>query len=232
MKKFRFFITTLLLMVMMHSKLLTISAHSNITYDCGDHVFIIDPGTEQAPTDLFVNFKDVMPGQTLTQEIWIRNDEKNTMDSVVYLRSLGAKEGSEEFLSQLKLTVSYMDDSEFFNAQASEPAQLSDWVRLERLQPGAYVKMFLTLEVPITLDNKFQDAIGILQWEFRSEEIPSPDEPEETITLPQTGGVSAPSTGDNTNIALYVGLALLSLGCIPALFGLHFSRGEKKNGTR
>ncbi len=230
MKKFKLFITAFLLITMMSGTVLISSAHSNITYDCGNHIFIIEPGTEHAPIDLFPNFKDVMPGQTLTQEIWIKNEEESTMDSVVYIRSLGAKEGSEEFLSQLKLTVSYMGDSGFFDAQASETAQLTDWVLLERLQPGAYVKLFLTLEVPITLDNKFQNAIGTLQWEFRSEEIPSPDESEETITPPQTGVVTAPTTGDGSNIVLYIGLVLICLGGLLALLYPHFPKGEKKNG--
>lgn len=203
--------------------------YSTVTYDCNAHVFILEPGSDKAPTDLFTNFKDVIPGQALTQEIVIRNDEKSDMISKVYLRSLGANEQSKEFLSQLKLQASVADGGtakkELSIGTADEPQKLSDWVCLGELEPGSSVNLLLTLEVPITLDNKFQEAVGTLKWEFRSEELPIPEdeETEEPAPAEPVQTSPPPSTGDTANAVLY--LLMLWLSAV-AFLGLRRACGS------
>ena len=60
----------------------------------------------------------------------------------------------------------------------------------------------MTVDVPLTLDNKFQDAVGYLTWEFKVEELPvEKDDP-------------APDTGDHSHIYLattVMGISLLGV---------------------
>lgn len=158
------------------------------------------PGTDYSPTDLFPELKDVMPGDTLRQGILLKNDASNRCKIMIYLRALGAHPDSEAFLSQLKLTVTQEDDTVLFDAPADQTAQLTDWVYLGTLYSGGECELSVNLEVPVTLDNRFQDFVGYLDWEFAVEE-----------RLVEPGDPEPPKTGDDTPIGLWMGLMAGSL---------------------
>ena len=163
------------------------AAEGKVIYDGNAKQVIFEPGTDYSPTDLFPNFKDVMPGDTLTQKITVRNDASNKVKVKIYMRALGAHGNSVEFLSQLRLlvTADYGDEMAYmFDAAATETAQLTDWVCLGTLYSGGQVDLNVTLDVPVELDNSFQNLVGYLDWEFMIEEFPiEPTDP----TPPQTG---------------------------------------------
>ena len=175
----------------------------NVTYsgDAGDVIFA--PGSEHSPTDLFPNFKDVMPGDCITQEIAVKNDASNRVKVKIYLRALGAHEESKEFLSKLRLWVEKSDENTMaymFDATADQTAQLSDWVCLGTLYSGGEVNLKVVLDVPVELDNAYQQQIGYLDWEFMVEEHEAePTDPE------------PPKTGDDAKPLLWIGLMIVSL---------------------
>ena len=177
-----------------------LAAEGKVTYQGDAKKFFFQPGTEYSLTDLFPNFKDVMPGDSLTQHITVRNHTSNRCKVKIYMRSLGAHEDSEEFLSQLHLTVTKVTDTVMFDAAADETAQLTDWIYLGTLYSGGECELLVTLDVPVTLDNRFKNEIGYLDWEFAVEEVPvEPTDPE------------PPKTGDESNIWLWVCLLAGSL---------------------
>lgn len=194
-----------------------LAAEGNVTY-CGDAgKFIFAPGSEYSPTDLFPNFKEVMPGDSITQSITVKNDASNNVKVRIYVRSLGAHAESTAFLSELHLRVEKSEENTMaymFDAAAHEPAQLTDWVCLGTLYSGGMVNLNVILDVPAELDNTYQHRIGYLDWEFMIEECPiEPGDPE------------PPKTGDDFPIWHWVGLMTVSL-CGLMVFALLRKRKE------
>lgn len=195
-----------------------IATEGNITYsdDAGKIVFA--PGSEYSPTDLFPNFKDVMPGDSITQTITLKNDASNQVKVKIYMRAKGAHQDSEEFLSQMNLRVEKSEDNTMaymFDAAANERGQLFEWVCLGTLYSGGEVNLNVILDVPAELDNKFQQEIGFLDWEFMIEELAVED------ADPQP-----PITGDAFAPWLWVGLMLMGLCAFVILFAA-WKQGEE-----
>lgn len=194
-------ISTLMLVLL---SCVSVNAESQVIYDSNANEFIFSPGSDHSPTDLFENFKNVMPGDSLTQSITVKNDEDNEVKVNIYLRALGAKEGSEELLSKLNLKVAKSSNNRMaymFDAAANETDGLSEWVLLGTLYSGGEVNLEVTLDVPIELGNEFQDAAGYLEWEFKVEELPiDPDDPE------------PPKTGEEIKGYLLAAFVVLALG--------------------
>lgn len=201
----------------------TAFAQSKVSYEGTAGEFIFEPGSTYSPTDLFAEFKNVMPGDSLTEKITVKNDASNKVKVKLYLRSLGAEKGSEDFLSQLQLKVSKSGDSEqayMFDAAPSQTAGLSDWVCLGTLYSGGEVDLDVTLEVPEAMGNDYKGAVGYLDWQFKAEELPvEADDPK------------PPKTGDELKPWLYVVLAGTSaLALLPIAFSKR--RTEKKADTK
>ena len=210
--------TLLAAVLVLASMSVTAFAAGTVTYDGDAKKFIFEPGSEYSPTDLFTDFKGVMPGDSITQKVYIKNDVSNNVKIRLYIRSLGAKEGSEDFLSKLNLRVSQNGDSNLFDAPADQSAQLTEWVYLGTFYSGAEIALNVTFDVPIELDNEFQEAAGYLDWQFKVEELPvEPDDPK------------PPYTGDTAQLTLYVTLAVI---CgVGLIYLVIFKRRRKKAKT-
>ena len=213
-------ITLFVVLVLALSSVLPVFAtDGKVTYSGNAGNFVFEPGSDHSLTDLFPNFKSVMPGDTLTQKITVKNDADNKVKVKIYMRSLGAHENSVEFLSQLGLKVAKSEENEMaymFDATANETAQLTDWVCLGTLYSGGEVNLDVTLNVPVELPNEFQNKIGYLDWEFMIEEFPV-----------EEGDPKPPQTGDNSHMGLWFALMISSLAMLIIL--LVWRKKDKEN---
>ena len=210
-------LSLLCIFVLLSSATSVFAADGNVTYSGDAGTFIFAPGSSDSPTDLFPNFKDVMPGDSIAQSITVKNDASNKVKVKIYIRSLGAHADSADFLSKLHLRVEKSEDNTMaymFDAAASETAQLTEWVCLGTLYSGGEVNLNVILDVPVELDNAYQQQIGYLDWEFMIEEYAiEPTDPE------------PPKSGDESPLWLWAGLGGMSLFVILILI---FAEKRKK----
>ncbi len=193
--------------------------NANVTYSGNAGEFVFSPGSDHSLTDLFLNFKGVMPGDSLQQRITVRNDASHNVKVKIYLRSLGADEFSEDFLSQLHLHVTKSAENDMaymFDAAADETAQLTDWVCLGTLYSGGTVNLDVTLDVPVALGNEFQNQSGTIDWMFRVEEFP----------IEATDPKPAP-TGDDT--ALLPAVIVMTVSAAALILLIIFNKRKQRS---
>lgn len=209
----RLFASFLIVTLLILTASTALAADGNVTYSGDAGEFIFAPGSADSPTDLFPNFKDVMPGDSIEQKILVKNDASKGVKVKIYLRALGAHAGSEDFLSKLNLRVEKQTDTIYFEAPADQTAQMTDWVYIGLLYSGGTAELNVILDVPTSLDNEDQNQMGYLDWEFMIEELPVED-------------TDPPATGDNSHVAMYVTVSTLS-GVLVVLFILLIVRRKK-----
>lgn len=220
MKKYKAKIISLVLgCALIISSTATVFGAGNVTYKGQAEKFIFEPGSEYSVTDLFTDFKGVMPGDSITQTVTIRNESAENSRVEIFMRALGStdlknpedgiadvsKAESDDFLKEMNLTVKAQSGKNLFKATANKKDGLSKWVSLGIFEPGAEVDLAVTLNVPITMGNDYQERIGALDWQFK------------VVDPPQTSGDSS-KTGDESNLLVWVIAAIAAaLGAVTVL---------------
>lgn len=193
MKKISIFLALLLALCLLSGSAL---AASKVNFEGKAEKFVFLPGSELSDTDLFENFKGVLPGDTLTQKVTVRNNSGSKVR--IWMRAEPVSEADEAFLSQLSLTVD-CKNKEIFDAAASETAQLTKNTLLGTFKQGGSTELLVTLNVPIELGNEFMGVQGTVPWTFIAEELPDD---------------TTPHTGDWFQLGLWIALAAGLMLCI------------------
>lgn len=186
MKKIITLCLALLLLSMLSCSAL---ANAAVNYKGDAEKFIFIPGSDLSDTDLFENFKGMLPGDTLTQVIEVNNHTPNPVR--IYMRAEPVDPLHKEFLSQLRMKVECKDET-IFEAAPSETAQLTENTLLGTFKKNGSTELTVTLSVPFDMDNRFMSMNGVVPWTFVVEEMPS---------------VETPHTGDWFETGLWVSVA-------------------------
>lgn len=184
-------------------------AAAAVNYEGGAEKFVFIPGSEYSDSDLFENFKDVLPGDTLTQTIRVQNDTDKQVR--IYLRAEPVEDMYEDFLSQLNMVVE-CKDKEIFDAEPSKTAQLTNNTLLGTFKKAGSTELTLTLTVPAEMGNQYMGAIGVVPWTFMVEEIP--EDP-------------SVHTGDWFQAGLWIGAAALLAAAVIVLIVLQRKRRKE-----
>lgn len=199
---------SLLLTLMMVMGLATtaFAADSSVTFKNGKLV-VFQPGSDYTQTDLFNKFKNIMPGDTLTEEITVENQSGDSDYIKVYLRAVPHDETGNpisaevlaelrsderrgektelaymyDFLAQLQLTVKNGAEV-IYQDTANNAGGLTNNVYLGSLRKGQSLKLDVELNVPIEMGNEYANRIGEVDWVFAAEAFndvtPPPEGPD------------------------------------------------------
>ncbi len=200
----------------------------SVTYDGHKLLNFNSPDQTYTFTDLFGNFKGVMPGDTLTETIPVRNNASCCDYVKIYMYALPHDPESndihnsvaedketvasmEDFLSQLHMTVTSSQGNKLlFDASPDQAAQLEKKVLLGAFAKGQGTDLVVTLEVPLTLGNEYAFREGEVDWVFVVEEYIK----------------DAPQTGDHNNAA--PAILFLSIGVAGMLLLMVGKRKKKQ----
>ena len=154
------------------------AATASITYKGQKDQFVFDPST-----DLFRNFKGVMPGDTLGQSITFTNKSTDSNYVKLYVRAVAHDTSNpltkpvkdnetipsmEDFLSQLEMEV-YCGKKQIFKASPDELGGMKNKVLLGTFKKNASATLTVKLNVPIELGNEYANRMGEVDWIFTVE---------------------------------------------------------------
>lgn len=184
-KSFRAICSLVLMLLMVMSLASTAFAASpSITFNGFSKDFDFQPGSEYTETDLFGSFKNVMPGDTVTETITFTNSATDCDFVNLYMRAeahdetanpLSSKVAEKEtvvtmteFLSKLSMKV-WNGTELIYDASPDQLDGLKSNKLLGTFRTGESATLKVELSVPIELDNKYANRVGEVDWIFHVE---------------------------------------------------------------
>lgn len=126
--------------------------------------------------DLLGNFKEIMPGDQVTQKLTIKNDSQT--QTTISLAVLSTDEFDLSFLEQLTLSLSQGANT-LYQGQINEMTQ-DQSISLGEFKKNEEKVYLLRLDVPLTLANAYNGYETISEWTFVATDQPrKPEEPQE-----------------------------------------------------
>ena len=200
---------------------------ADIVYEGRNKLMIYPKAGHHTDTDLFGNFKDMMPGDSRTETITFRNESTTRRTNYVKLYIVAVPHGQEnlpvdthiadveamhEFLANFTMTVK-QGDKEIFSGKPDEVGTFGgSGCLLGTFRKNEGTTLTVTLSLNIEADNTAADQEGEVDWKFVAEEYTrSPDRPPTVTpgTLIQTGQLNWPIA-----VLAMTGAALIVLGWI------------------
>ena len=118
--------------------------------------------------DLFDNFKNVVPGDNISQNITVRNTSNRTVE--IFLRAESVEPQFVAFLEEINLsvTVEANPNQLWYDDSAADMGTTGMTVNrsLGNFRPGADLDITVGLSIPITWGNRFQGGYGEVVWVF------------------------------------------------------------------
>ena len=174
----------LMLLLVMSFATTAFAADSSITFTGFSSGFEVQPGSEYTETDLFGNFKNVMPGDTVTETITFTNSATDCDFVNLYMRAEAHDETDNplspkvaeketvatmtEFLSKLSMKV-WNGTELIYDASPDQLDGLKSNKLLGTFRTGETATLKVELSVPIELDNKYANRVGEVDWIFHVE---------------------------------------------------------------
>ena len=174
----------LMLLLVMSFATTAFAADSSITFTGFSSGFEFQPGSEYTETDLFGSFKNVMPGDTVTETITFTNSATDCDFVNLYMRAEAHDETDNplspkvaeketvatmtEFLSKLSMKV-WNGTELIYDASPDQLDGLKSNKLLGTFRTGETVTLKVELSVPIELDNKYANRVGEVDWIFHVE---------------------------------------------------------------
>lgn len=182
-KAFLSFLLTAVLLVSFAAS--AFAADASIDFKGFHDGFLFSPGSEYTETDLFDSFKNVMPGDVLTEKITFTNSSDDCDFVNLFIRAQAHDEAENplspnaaasgetvatmaEFLSRLSMKV-WNGTELIYDASPNETGGLQENQFLGTFRSGDTAVLTVELTVPASLGNEYANRLGEVDWVFHAE---------------------------------------------------------------
>ena len=201
MKKLMKVFSCMMMVVIMTAMMITpaFAADSSVTYVGGADNFKFAPGSGYTDTDLFANFKNLWPGDSIEQNITVKNESDESHYINLYLKAIPHNDSNPisysetyenadgkdqanvagqrdetidsmaDFLAQLKINVTH-NGKEIYKNTADMGANMTNNIFLGKFHKGEGAELKVKIEVPIELGNEYAARVGEVDWVFTAEQ--------------------------------------------------------------
>lgn len=209
-------ISTFLLALALVMSLSVSAFAAEVVFEGRSKGFSIGADNQFAANDLFGNFKGVMPGDTLSETITVKNLARDCDYIKLYIRAVPHGSGNglsgevaeiednvasmQDFLSQLSMEVK-QGDKTIYSGSPDELGGFQKNVYLGQYRKNQGTTLTISLNVPIELDNDYAQRAGEVDWVFKVECY------DESGKLIQTGQMNWPIP-----VLMTVGVLVMAAG--------------------
>lgn len=186
-----------------------LAAVFSVTANAADECRVIYEGQAERfvfipeSTDLFRNFKNVYPGDSINQSIQINNNSDKTVS--VYLRAETVDKEYCDFLDKINLCVSTADGRIISDSKASEQGGLKNNVLIGTFDSGENTSLYVKLNADRFMDNSCQNRTGEVRWIFSVTEA---DDSSETSKPTNSDIIPTGDSRNNVTAAVVLMLAV------------------------
>ncbi len=180
------------LIILLLSCLLFIYSSVQMSLAFGREPGVIYDGKEKAfsfvnteETDLFREFKDVIPGDVLTQKIKIYCQNISSPTKLFLKSSI---DDAVDLPDDITLTV-YSGENIISHGSADTVNGLDDYVLLGTFSDDGEMQLCVVLTVPTSIGNEISYVEKNIDWHFAVQVL---NEDEKPIVLPETGDTNCP----------------------------------------
>lgn len=206
MNKTRVFVL-IFIILMISTKSVEAEFIPTVSYDDRQKELVVSPQN----LDLFVNFKDLMPGGTYLQSI----DIENTSDSLVHVFFKVENLEDKYFeIGKLMDIVVVVDNEIVLEGNLFEQGEFAHLTKLFSLEPQSRKRMDVNLSLSDAMDNQYAQSYTELDWFFyieKDEAILSANRPPRKPLFPLT---KLPSTGIASSYFEYVLIVIVGITLI------------------
>ena len=167
-------IFSLVLIVLVLASVMPMAYADNSSFDVSylgeDKGIVVTPKTtEYTDTDLFANFKNIMPGDTRTETVTFANEATDCDFVKVYLQIFphNNAEEAQAFLEIIHMVVE-CNGTEIFNDTAA--AAMEEGVLIGKVESGKSVNITATLTTDAEkMTNEYANMAAEVDWKFTTE---------------------------------------------------------------
>lgn len=150
-------------------------------------------------TDLFSEFKDVIPGDVLTQKIKLYCQNISSTTNLFLKASI---DDTVDLPDDITLTV-YSGENVISYGAADATNGLDEYILLGTFSNDGEIDLYVVLTVPTSIGNEISYVEKNIDWQFAVQTLGEDKKP-----------ITSPITGDNSNPWLWLVLLFVSGACI------------------